>query len=289
MMSIRTRLLAICLIGSLTLPSGVAFAGPDEAAQHYEDASEAYGQGDYARAADLLERAYAEDPNLIYQYNRVLALQAMGKYKEALKVVDIYENPMLEDGRFDDIQEIRAELEEARAEQVAAREEGREDTSDPKAKDQLSGLDGQDSDADSGSEPQVDDSGPNILAWSLVGTGAASLGAAGLFGSTILISDVADRRDCMEPANTSLNACYSDFDDPQSQYDSDRDTWGTHRTLTWVFLGVGSTALIGGGVLLLMDANDTEADTSTATAGPEVSVTPYVGADGAGGVLRLDF
>jgi hypothetical protein len=296
--SVRTKILAVFITGCMLAASGLAFAGPEEAAQYYEQASKAYGDGEYAKAADLLERAYAEDPNLIYQYNRILALQAMGKIDQALKVLDIYGNPMKEDGRFDDIKEIRAQLNKAKAKAAADKKAagdtagddeknaGEKDTG-KKVADKKAGDD-QIEDPDGVTEPV--DSEPNILGWSLVGVGVAGLGTAGLFGSGILIPEVIDRRDCLSPDGTPLSACYSDFDDPTGQYQSDKDSLSTHQTVTWVSLGVGAVALIGGGALLLMDGpQGVESDAPLSADNTDVRLTPYVGADGAGGVLRVTF
>lgn len=286
--SLRLRFLAASMMGLLILPPSLATAGPDEAAEYYEEASKAYDAGKFDRAADLLERAYAEESNLIYQYNRVLALQAMGEYKEALNVLDVYENPMREDGRFEDVKEIRAEIEEARQNEVAGRKQ--EET----APRDIAQEEDEPKDSDALDEAPEED-GPNILAWSLVGTGVVGLGMSGLFGSTLLISDVADRKDCMQPDNTFEASCYeedgfSSAEEQRDQFNEDRDTWETHQTLTWVFLGVGSAALIGGGVLLITDMLDAdETQQSPESAGAEVGLSPYVGADGAGGSLRISF
>jgi tetratricopeptide (TPR) repeat protein len=287
-MSVRTKILAAFIAACLSVPPGMAFAGPEEAAQYYEQASKAYEEGELAKAADLLERAYAEDPNLIYQYNRVLALQAMGKNDQALKILDIYGNPMREDGRFDDVKEIRSQIEKAKAEADAAAKKNAETktaTNDDKIGDEI----GEGGDGEAKIAEPVD-SGPNILGWSLVGVGVAGLSAAGLFGSGVLISDVVDRRDCMSPAGTPLNDCYSDFDDAVAQNKSDRDTLSTHQTLTWVSLGVGVAALIGGGAVMLMDGQaGAEADAPVSADKAEVHLSPFVSADGAGGVLRILF
>lgn len=281
--SVRSRLIAASLATLLVLPPAVAFAGPEEAAEYYKQASEAYESGEYARAADLLERAYAEDPNLIYQYNRVLALQALGRYDEALKLLDLYENPMMEDGRFNDIKEIRAEIEQAKAEQEA---EAAAATVGPKA----ATAGGVDPDAAAGSlddpavtvtktEPAGDE--PNYLGWSLVGGGALLMGTGALFGSGLLLGDVADRRDCLE--TSSRAECYGEFSDPQQQYNDDKDTWETHQTLTLVFLGVGAATAIGGGVVLFLDDGGDDAQAT------RLELTPYATGDGGGGAVRLDF
>ncbi len=297
--SARTKLLSACIISLLTVPPSVAFAGPEEAAEYYEQASQAYQSGDYDKAAKLLRRAFAEDSNLIYKYNRILALQAMGDIDTALEELDVWENRMKEDGRFDDIDEIRQQLEEAKAKAETEKKDDTE-TAEAGSGDKKDGdathedKDGKDGDGKVVKTDPVEpvepaEQGPNILGWSLVGVGVAGLGTAGLFGSTVLISDIADRREQLA-SGTSRAEVYQDFDDADAQFQDDQNTWSTHQTITWVSLGLGAVALIGGGAVLLMDAgDDTEAEVPVSADNAEVSFSPYVGADGAGGVLHISF
>src|SRR5690606_25349880 len=92
-----------------------------DAAAYYQQASEAYQAEDYTCADELLARAYAKDPDLIYQYNRVLANQAKGDIDAALGILDTFQAQMLADpdARFTDIPEIRIKLEQAKAEAEA--------------------------------------------------------------------------------------------------------------------------------------------------------------------------
>jgi tetratricopeptide (TPR) repeat protein len=288
--SARIKLLSICIIGLLTVPPSMAFAGPEEAAAYYEEASQAYQDGDYEKAARLLRRAFAEDSNLIYKYNRILALQAMGDYDTALEELDIWENRMKEDGRFDDIKEIRAQLEKAKAEADAKEKATADKTDDQKDGNQKDGdkvADGQAVDGPDKVAPA--DDGPNYLGWSLVGAGAVGLGSAALFGSTLLIDDVEANLTCSE--NKGAANCYPEGSDASALYQEDYDTWQTHQTITWVSLGIGAVALVGGGAVLLMDASeqDAEADVPVSADNADVSFSPYVGADGAGGVLHISF
>ena len=304
-MSVRLKVLSVCIIGCLAVPPSVAFAGPDEAARYYEQASEAYEQEEYARAADLLERAYAEDPNLIYQYNRILALQADGKFAEALEVLDIYGNPMKEDGRFDDIAEIRASLEQAKAkaEEKAKAQAEDEQTGDEAAQDDANDKTAGQETADKAQDKTQDqtsvevpggqiepaDDGPNILGWSLIGVGAASIGAGTLFGLKVFIPEVADRNQRLNDGDP-RSEVYADFDDPSAQFQADQDAWNTNRTLNWTLMGVGAAALVGGGVVLLLGAQENaEADVPLSADNAELRLSPYVGADGAGGVLHISF
>ena len=96
----------------LCLLPATAMADTANALKFYEQAKQAYGAGNYRDAADLLERAYAEDPDLIYQYNRIRALEANRDYEQALKVLNIYKGPMMrdKDKRFEDVEQIEQEV-----------------------------------------------------------------------------------------------------------------------------------------------------------------------------------
>lgn len=286
--SYKTKLLSLCLAGALILPAGTAFADDAaDAATFYQQASEAYQAEEYTRADDLLARAYAKDPDLIYQYNRVLANQAKGDFGAALGILDVYQEQMAADpdARFTDIPEIRVNLEKAHAEAEAKREAaalaaaGEEDAQDI----EIIHLTKLDSDVEDGVSTS------QILGWSLVGVGVVGLGASALFGSKVLISDVSERFDC---ENAEKPGCYAEFGDEvaqDKQFKADQDSWNTQNTLTWVSLSVGAAALIGGGVVLYMDYQDEGGAASASTGGTKLEWTPYVSADGAGGTFNLSF
>lgn len=284
---LRIRLLSLCVAGCLTIPSTLAFAAGDtQAAQkYYRQASQAYQQGDYAKAVDLLERAYAYDADLMYKYNEILALKAMGKYDQALKILDVYEDPLLKDAknRFSDIKELHAEIARDKAAADAAQAKPETKASQVPTKPVMPSEQPE----IAGNSPTPADSDYTVLGWSLVGVGAAGLAAAGLFGSTVFVGDVADRRSCAQ--DSSVNQCYSDFDDPKAQYEDDRDAWSTNQTLTWVSLGVGVAAAVGGGVILYLDDNEAPEPTAGSGDAAALRVVPYINGDGAGGVLNLSF
>jgi len=97
--------------------SATAWAALEGANAFYQQALQAYQAGEYHKADKLLQRAYAEDPNLMYPYNRIMALEAAGDYEDALEVLEIYRQPMLEDEkeRFDDVVEIEKRLNKEKA------------------------------------------------------------------------------------------------------------------------------------------------------------------------------
>ncbi len=103
-------IVALCVVGA----PGVSHAQTkkERALALYEAATQAYGEAKYREAADLLAKAFVYDNNLIYQYNRILALQANGDYAEALKELEFYEDIMKEDNeqRFTDVPQIKVKL-----------------------------------------------------------------------------------------------------------------------------------------------------------------------------------
>ncbi|MGM0557182.1 MAG: hypothetical protein ACQEVA_12440 [Myxococcota bacterium] len=260
---------------TVCLCSVSAFAGEEQAKEYYSQAKDAYQAGEFTRAADLLERAYAEDPNLIYQYNRILALQGMEEYKEALRVLDIYENPMKEDGRFDDVAEIRAQLEESIAEQKEQEGQQDKDTEKNKEKETVADRDKtatSDASSDSGSSTSPDSdtaSGQDlklgdtrkrdrIIGWSLVGAGAV----AAIAGSPFYTKNPDDLTD---------------------------DELGTYRTIS--IITISSAVVLGsaGAYFLYRGYSDESSSSKSASQRRGVFVAPYVTTEGGGGSFILKF
>ena len=298
--SLPRRLLAALLAITLVSLPATTFAGPEEAKEYYEQAKNAYKEGNLEKAAELLERAYAEDPNLVYQYNRILALQGMGEYEEALRVLDIYQNPMLEDGRFDDINAIRKELEKHLAEKKASDGDTGEqpgtdkpmkdrDGTKTSEKDETKATPPPDEDRDKSKDKDkdTDESSGNVLAWSLIGGGGASLLAGGLISTGIFISE--DDRDAA--ACDEFSECPSTSDlstqEAQDKQDAAKRKIRTQMTVSIVLLGVGLAAA-GTGTYLLLSNRSSESE-SSASRGVRLRVTPYASADGGGGMLRIEF
>lgn len=292
----RLVVAAVLVSLGLLVPS-VGFADPDRAAQHYEAASEAYQAGDYRKAADLLERAYAEEPDLVYQYNRVLALEAQGDLDEALRVLGIYEDPMVRDEakRFSDIVTIRERLEAAQARRAKP---------EPAEPDEPDAVEPEEETPEVAPEPGTLDepppkvrpeSGPNWLGWGLVIGGGASAGVGALFASGMFASDAVDSVDCVNEASggtaslspqqsrDALNSCYPGeltYAAQYQAYTADQDTLGGQQTLSIVFLSAGAAMLTTGIVLLVLDSGED---------GSRAALTPYVGADRAGAAFEMTF
>ena len=241
MASMRPRQLALgsllALSVALTLASpATVVAGPKEAITFYEQAQQAYEQGDFQRAADLLERAFAEDPNLIYQYNRILALQAAGQHEEALRLLNIYENRMRsdEEKRFDDIAQIKTKIERAIEDKKAATTPKDPVVKDPVVKDPVV----KDPALDDPNQAKPQEGSSNVLAWALIGTGGVALGAGLLFSTGALLPD----------EKLPSGAPNPDYNDALS----------TQKTLAAVTL-IGGALLAGGGVALLLLSDDAPA------------------------------
>lgn len=287
-----SKLIALLVAIALAIPMP-AFADADRAAQYYEEATQAYQEGDLRKAADLLERAYAEDPDLVYQYNRILALEGLEDYDEALRVLEIFEEPMKRDEkkRFGDIAEIRERL--VKAKKLAdARKDESKDTKDPKEEPKERPEPGELEDP--GEKPKQPESGPNILAWTLLGTGVVSATVGGLFAGAIFAGDAADNVSCVSDstggadpvpprqAADALQQCYPSAGEYRAAYDAytaDQDTLSSHQILSIVFLSAGAALATTGIVLLITDSED----------GGSASLSPYIGSDSAGAVFNFDF
>ncbi|TXD33493.1 hypothetical protein FRC98_20540 [Lujinxingia vulgaris] len=268
------RLLALLISASLLATPTMAFAQDDSrarATQFYEQASEAYSQGHFARAIDLLERAFAHDQNLVYKYNQILAYQGLGEYEEALRILDIYAEPMESDGRFDDIMEIRAQLEEAIAEKDAT-----------VAKPPHDGENTEESSTEAPAieaPPEVEEPQPNILAWSLIGAGGVALAGGALFGSGVLIGDTIERIDTSQ----TRDGYFDVYGDGEFTREDDLNTVKTHGGIT-IGLLVGGAALgIAGTTLLVLDQSTDRDDSAT------LSISPAAGPGFAGASLRGQF
>ncbi|MEZ4458889.1 MAG: hypothetical protein R3E66_04010 [bacterium] len=280
---LRTRALAAVLATSFVLPS-VALATPEKAAEYYSQASAAYQRGDLREASDLLERAYAEDPDLVYQYNRVLALEGLKDYEEALRLLNIYGDPMTRDARarFTDVDDIRKRLEDGLALQKKLEEE-------QKAKD-----------AQKKEEPPIEEPPPvkaqeshtPWLAVGLLAGGGVALGAGALFGSGLLVSDQLDDTQCVKDnldLGASGSAIFADcpyediptYNAQRNAYNDDVASIETQQTLAIVFLGAGTLLAVGGIVAWVLD----DGGESNSTA----QITPYVGADGGGATFHVSF
>ena len=251
------------MVGSPSL----GFAGTKEALEHYDSAKRAYSDGDFRLAADLLERAYAEDPDLIYQYNRVRALQALGEYDEAIRIVNIYKGPMLrdEDGRFNDVEEIERQLRKKVEEENPTTPPVEDDPIDPPDE-----VEPDSTDPVSETNPETPvvtgEKKSNALGWTLTGVGGLLL-TSGIVVSTGL---------------------FAPTDDAGREFGEDgySGDLGTQKIASIALVAAGAATLIPG-ILLLTSGGDEEEEIELSLKRPRI--TPYIGPDGAGATLQLRF
>lgn len=276
------------LAANLVMPS-FAWATPEKAAEYYQQASAAYQRGELQEAADLLERAYAEDPDLVYQYNRVLALEGLKKYDEALRLLDIYGDPMSRDAgqRFTDVDAIRKRLVDGSELQKKLEEEQK--LKEQQEREQQEKQQQQEKPV----EPAPAESSTPWLAVGLIAGGGLALGVGALFGSGMLVSQELDDTQCVND-NLDLNltgdavfegcsyATQADFAAKKSAYDSDVDAIESQQNLSLIFLGAGAVLAVSGVVVWALDDGD---ETPAATA----RVAPWIGGDGAGATLNVRF
>jgi len=301
--TLPSRFLATLLATALCLGSSVvAMADPQKAAEYYQSASTAYQNGDYMKSADLLERAYAEDPNLIYQYNRILALQAAGKYDRAMRVLEVYAGPMKEDAkkRFEDVPQIRAQLEK----QIAEKKKADAEKTDEKQNDHENQEetaqnhnqndnqnDNQNHDTGNPDTTKGDvtahtgGGGSHLLPVVLIGSGVALGAAAGVFGSGVLIQYKLDQADVCGKNGFDDPNCYPDEPDKEAAYDYDQKVIKQHRILTIAFGAAGLAAAVTGVLLWVMAPEDDVPD----AAKTGLVLTPWFSPTAGGAAVRIDF
>lgn len=274
-----SNLLSVILALLLAFPSATVFAGEDEAREYFKQAKQAYTKGDYERAAELLEKAYSEEPNLTYQYNRIRALEGAGDYEGALEVLNNYEQPMLDAKGFEDITDIKASLQKKVGEDgQPSDEKTADDLRERKEKKETDeGAAETTGDSDDGAAERTDASGDSdgtmrLLGWGLTGLGGAA-GLTGIaFGSTLLLPPETRK------AHNDPNTRKTEAQQRQVQ---------THRIMTVVFGSVGAAGLIAGGTILLTQSPETDDSASTAELEPRVA--PFVRGDGGGATLHFRF
>lgn len=242
-----------------------AWANPaQEAAEFYGQASEAYQSGEYQKAADLLDLAFGKNPDLVYKYNRILALQAAGDAATALAELNALYSPMKADPqkRFDDIDEIKAQL-EALTEPKSTPEPVDTTPTEPPPTEPPPMVPEQ---------PKAKAAGPSPLGLTLTIAGGAVLTTGVLFSTGIFVPKV--HKDCIglgsDPA-----VCNG------TTFDKAKEVRSRHIAAAVSMLGVGaiSTAL---GVVVLLTSNRGGGESA-------LQVTPYVAGDGMGAVLRMRF
>ena len=272
MQTVYARLVAFALALLIAVPAPLWAQDPEaQAADYYNQATLAYQKGDYQAAADLLDLAFGTKPDLVYKYNRILALQALGDYETALADLNAMYGPMKADAekRFEDIDQIKEQLEAS----LAARQG--DDTTDPNGS----------SDANlSGTAPKKDP--PNYLAFGLIGGGGILMITGTLFATAALLPKAAKEclgigsdTDCRNWRERQGFVATTSDDDVQEDAKSVQTT---HQVASIALLGVGAIAA-GVGVFLLVT------DGKKKKGGATTMIAPYVAGDGGGAVLQMRF
>ncbi len=260
------RLLAFALAIMLTVPATV-WADAATATEYYNQATVAYQQGDYQKAADLLDKAFGADTDLVYKYNRILALQALGDHEKALSELNTMYGPMKADdqNRFEDIDDIKGQLESSiQAKQNAAVVEEPDvviEEPAPAAK-----------------------KGPNIPAFALMGAGALLLGTGGLLSTGVFVPG--EIRDCLDGNCTDVQA----FEDPpmtrDEAIDHSESVQTTHRIAAVSFLAGGAIVGAVGVVLLVLDSGD---EPRESVGLDSLQLSPVFSHDGVGAAAHFRF
>lgn len=285
------KLVATVLIIALTVPSSFAFADANTAADLYRDASEAYQRGSFSEAASLLEKAYVEDQNLIYKYNQILAYMGARNHAEALRVLDQHNDAMKADGRFDDLDEIRQQLETA----IAKKEKAEQDKI---AASSPANTDYEKPNDSVVAPPAADSSSPNYLAWSLVGVGGAAMASSVLFFTHFFAPNEKERQAKVDEYLKTMSerdAWNEVYNRDQALADSDASTLNRQSTLGYVMLGTG-IALAGTGLALwYFDIPGGSTEKSVAnqkrddSSALQVRFSPFFSTESAGASMHLKF
>jgi hypothetical protein len=233
-----------------------AFADEGLAKQLYKKAQTRYQNSQFEEAATLLAEAYAEDPKLIYQFNRIMALQGAGKYEKALEVLEEYEEEMLAAGGFEEIPEIKKTLREriAKPDETEPKptpdnmkeEPAKSPEVSKQTEAESSQLDETETETDTEqqiSEPQTPNNTPEpnikkVVGWSLVGVSGALYGTAAFLGSYLPYS----------PAVREKLRNGGPFTSEEIK------AFKTNRSLTIGAVTLATATLVGGGWLLLSNS-----------------------------------
>lgn len=239
-----------------------AVAGEQEARNLNQKAKAAYSNGEFERAARLLEEAYTEHQNVVYQYNRVRALEGAGEFDKALDVLAKYRDRMREEG-YSELDELEQTL-------IDKRERKRADQSSdsasaggktPGAMSDASGPTGASGPAEQTGRTRA--GGPTPLTWALFGVSAGALIPGGLLATGLFVDK------------------------------DDDDALRSQRLTSAILLGTGAATGIAGGLTLLLNnqGGGSTASTSQTTdaATPSVRVAPLVTDGGGGAILQIQF
>lgn len=260
----------IVIVAGLTLMlgPGTAFAGENPAEELYKKSKERYQNGQFEQAATLLEEAYAEDPKLVYQFNRILALEGAEKYEQALEVLEAHEEAFVKAGGFEEIPFIKKSL-KARINQKAApksekqpeikqkngeKQEGKAERETEKEKTERGADQWRETETAEKTKRDIPTPQPSdtkkTVGWGLVGASGAFYGTALIFGSYLPYApNVRDKLKNGGPYTT-----------------EEVKAFRTNQKLSIGALALGTATLIGAGWLLMSKSESPK--TASVSVGP---------------------
>lgn len=251
-------LAAFIVTVTLVFSASFATAGEQQARELHKQAKSAYDQGDFERAAELLEKAYDEDPNVVYQYNRIRALEGAEQFDRALDILAEYRDEMRAEG-YSDLGKLKQTLEEKRQRKANRSDDASGDsTTASQSPGTMEGPSGSSGPTDAGSAKFR----PTPLTWVLWGVSVGSLIPGGLLATGLFV----DRN------NT--------------------DAVRTQRLTSAILLGTGALTGAAGGLTLLLNKNSgntARGPTPQNASGPSVRIAPMVGPGGGGAILDISF
>jgi tetratricopeptide (TPR) repeat protein len=163
---VRALALAVAtwLVLFLVSSSAQAQADADRFRELVQQATEAFGRGEFERAIELTDAAYAIKPHPRLLYNRARAHEALGHAEQA--IAD-YQSYLERDPESEDKETVSGRIKALRAE--LARRDAMRRRQHELAKQQPAPA-----------EPQAASSGPGAAPWITLGVGGAGLAAGGV-------------------------------------------------------------------------------------------------------------
>jgi tetratricopeptide (TPR) repeat protein len=319
----------LVILGLLLLVPALAFADADKGSKFFNQATDAYRDGNFEKAIELLDKAYEHKQDLAYKYNRILALQKMRHYEAALDTIEGFKSKLKKDTRFKNLDKLHAELKSqleksqrdasnsaqqlannyleeslnttsrvaarrvsqsviARSQQVVPAETQSPDKTEPepKAAPVKRRTEMEVRQLIEGEEAEV-----NKLGWSLLSVGGITLFGGLLFGSELLLpGGVKNRIDCYESAGSDQVGRQNCYDNTDETPGDDKQMLNVHENLTYIMLGLGTTATAGGILSFALDGSpDNDKEVTVGSNEPTLRVSPVAGRDILGGILSIEF
>jgi tetratricopeptide (TPR) repeat protein len=324
----RTKF-GLLIFGLSLLVPALVFGDADKGSKFFEQATNAYREGNFEKAIELLDKAYEHKQDLAYKYNRILALQKMRHYGAALDTIENFKSRMKDDKRFKNMDKLHSELKSQlkksrRDASSSARELANhylEETLDKTSRvaarrvsqsviarsQQVIPPETQSPDKTE-PEPKAtpvkrrtkmevrrlikgEEAEVNKLGWSLLSVGGITLAGGLLFGSELLLpGGVKDRIDCYESAGSDQVGRQNCYDNTDNTPGDDKQMLNVHKNLTYIMLGLGTAATTGGILSFVLEGSaDNNKEVTVGSSHPTLRVSPVAGRDILGGILSIEF